>query len=205
MADPLAELKKVGEAKLKVLFWDVYNSSLYSQTGEYQAEIFPQALKINYLRDIDAEDLIERTQQEWQKLGIKQEIFTAWIPLLTEIFPNIKKGDTLLLNVNKDQHSEFYFNGKTIGKITDKNFGPSFLRIWLDENSSYPKVRNKLIGSNLDSAVKPREIAASTDVRGYGEKALITNKVTTNFSPTPITPLATTLSTSSTAESRLNK
>lgn len=205
MADPLAELKKVGEAKLKVLFWDVYNSSLYSQTGEYQAEIFPQALKINYLRDIDAEDLIERTQQEWQKLGIKQEIFTAWIPLLTEIFPNIKKGDTLLLNVTENQQSEFFFNGKTIGKITDKNFGPSFLRIWLDENSSYPKVRNKLIGSNLDSAVKPREIAAPTDVRGYGEKALITNKVTTNFSPTPITPLATTLSTSSTAESRLNK
>jgi hypothetical protein len=148
MADPLTELKKVGEAKLKVLFWDVYNSSLYSQTGEYQAEQFPQALKINYLRDIDAEDLIEKTQEEWEKLGIKQETFTPWIPLLTEIFPNIKKGDTLLLNVSKDQQSEFFFNGETIGKITDKNFGSSFLRIWLDENCSYPKVRNKLIGLN---------------------------------------------------------
>ena len=71
MANPLDDLKKVGEAKLKVLFWDVYNSSLYSKTGEYQAEKFPQALKINYLRDIDAEDLIERTQDEWEKLGIK--------------------------------------------------------------------------------------------------------------------------------------
>ena len=56
---------------------------------------------------------------------------------------------------------------------------------------------------NLDPAVKPREIAASTDALGYGKKVLITNKVTTNFFPTPITPLATTLSTSSTAESRL--
>jgi hypothetical protein len=148
MADPLAELKKVGEAKLKVLFWDVYNSSLYSQTGEYQVEQFPQALKINYLRDIDAEDLVARTQKEWEKLGIKQETFTPWISLLAEIFPNINKGDTLLLDVSKDQQSEFYFNGKTIGKITDKNFGPNFLRIWLDENCSYPKVRNKLIGLN---------------------------------------------------------
>ena len=148
MANPLDDLKIVGEAKLKVLFWDVYNSSLYSKTGEYQAEQFPQALKINYLRDINAEDLIERTQDEWEKLGIKQVTFSQWIPLLTNIFPDIKKGDTLLLSVSENQQSEFFFNGKTIGKITDQTFGKSFLRIWLDENCSYPKVRNKLIGSN---------------------------------------------------------
>ena len=148
MANPLDDLKKVGEAKLKVLFWDVYNSSLYSKTGEYQAEQFPQALKINYLRDIDAEDLIERTQDEWEKLGIKQVTFSQWIPLLTNIFTDIKKGDTLLLSVSENQQSEFFFNGKTIGKITDQTFGKSFLRIWLDEKCSYPKVRNKLIGSN---------------------------------------------------------
>ena len=92
MANPLDDLKKVGEAKLKVLFWDVYNSSLYSKTGEYQAGQFPQALKINYLRNIDAEDLIERTHDEWEKLGIKQVTFRQWTPLLTNIFPDIKKA-----------------------------------------------------------------------------------------------------------------
>ena len=148
MANPLNEKKKVGEAKLKVLFWDVYNSSLYSKTGEYQAEQFPQALKIYYLRDIDAEDLIERTQDEWKKLGIKQVIFSQWIPLLANIFPDIKKGDTLLLTVSENQQSEFFFNGKLIGKITDQTFGKNFLRIWLDKNCSYPNVRYKLIGSN---------------------------------------------------------
>ena len=147
MANPLDDLKKVGEAKLKVLFWDVYNSSLYTKTGEYQAGQFPQALKINYLRDIDAEDLIERTQDEWDKLGIKRVTFNQWIPLLTNIFPDIKKGDTLLLSVSENQQSEFFFNGKTIGKISDQTFGKNFLRIWLDENCSYPRVRKKLIGS----------------------------------------------------------
>ena len=148
MANPISDLKKVGEAKLKILFWDVYNSSLYSQTGEYRQEQFPQALKITYLRDIDAQDLIERTQDEWEKLGIKQKLFKPWIPLLTDIFPNIKKGDTLLLNVSENQQSEFFFNGKAIGKIPDPTFGKSFLRIWLDEKCSYPKVRDKLIGLN---------------------------------------------------------
>jgi len=148
MASPLSELKKVGEAKLKVLFWDVYNSSLYSRTGQYQADTFPLALKINYLRDIDAKDLIEKTQDEWEKLGIEKAKFSSWVPLLRDIFPDIKKGDTLLLNVNENQQSEFFFNGQTIGKITDQTFGKSFLSIWLDEKSSYPKVRNKLIGLN---------------------------------------------------------
>lgn len=146
MANSLADLKKVGEAKLKVLFWDVYNSSLYSQTGKYQAEQFPQALEINYLRDIDSQDLVEKTQEEWEKLGIKQEVFKPWVTLLTNIFPDIKKSDTLLLNVSENQQSEFFFNGESIGKILDPSFGKHFLRIWLDENCSYPKVRNKLIG-----------------------------------------------------------
>jgi len=146
MADPLTDLKKVGEAKLQVLFWDVYNSSLYSQTGQYHADKFPQALKINYLRDIDAKNLIERTQDEWEKLGIEKIKYSLWVPLLGNIFPDIKKGDTLLLNVSENQQSEFFLNGKAIGKIIDQNFGRNFLRIWLDENCSYPKIRDKLIG-----------------------------------------------------------
>jgi hypothetical protein len=57
---------------------------------------------------------------------------------------------------------------------------------------------------NLDPAVKPREIPAPTDAPDYGGKVLITNNQTSIYSPTPITPLATILSTSSNAESRLN-
>lgn len=146
MINPLDELKKVGEAKLKLLFWDVYNSSLYSKTGEYQAEQFPQMLKIDYLRDINAKDLIKRTQDEWEKLGIKKEVFKPWIPLLRDIFPNIKKGNTLMLSVGENNQSEFFFNDKTIGKITDPSFGVSFLRIWVDKDCSFPNVRDKLIG-----------------------------------------------------------
>jgi hypothetical protein len=146
MAEPLSGLKKVGEAKLKVLFWDVYNSTLYNQTGEYLEGQFPQALEIDYLRDIDAKDLIERTVDEWKKLDIEQITYERWIPLLSDIFPDIKKGDTLLLRVNDNLHSEFFFNGQTLGRISDSNFGKSFLRIWLDINCSYPKVRNQLIG-----------------------------------------------------------
>ena len=146
IANPIDDLKKVGEAKLKVLFWDIFNSSLYSENGEYQVDQFPQALKINYLRDVDSEDLIVRTQNEWEKLGIKKEIFSPWITLLSNIYPDIIKGDTLSFIVKEDQQSDFYLNGKKIGIISDQTFGKNFLRIWLDENCSYPNLRKKLIG-----------------------------------------------------------
>tara|TARA_Y100001970_G_C14182211_1_gene830444 strand:- start:192 stop:716 length:525 start_codon:yes stop_codon:yes gene_type:complete len=148
LADQLEYLKKIGDAKLKVLFWDIYNASLYSKTKEYKEEQFPQALQIIYLRNIDSEDLIEKTEEEWEKLGINQVKFNKWITLLKNIYPDIKKGDKLLFIVYENLRSEFFLNDKTIGKISDINFGKSFLRIWLDKDCSFPELRNKLIGLN---------------------------------------------------------
>lgn len=119
---------------------------MYNQTGIFTQNEFPQALKIDYLRDIDAIDLVEKTQDEWLKLGVEIKQIDSWLLMLNKIFPDIKNGDSILLKVDANKHSEFFFNGQSIGTINDTEFGQAFLRIWLDENCSYPKVRNKLIG-----------------------------------------------------------
>ena len=147
-ADPLFEFKKVGQAKLKVLFWDIYDSSLYTSNGQYQADIFPQALELVYLRDIEADDLIKSTKEEWQKLGIEEQNSARWLVSLAGILPDIKEGDKLTLVVSDTKQSEFFYNADSIGVMADPAFGPDFLRIWLDEKSSHPKLRNKLIGNN---------------------------------------------------------
>ena len=146
MANPTNKLKKVGEAKLEILFWDIYTSELFSPSGQYQQGIFPIALKIKYLRNIEAKDLLAKTLEEWLKLGITKEQTGLWLTQLQELWPNIKKSDELTLLVKQDLSSEFFFNGQSLGRLQDNEFGPSFLRIWLDENSSYPKLRKKLIG-----------------------------------------------------------
>lgn len=147
MASPVAELKKVGQAKLEVLFWDVYESELYSDDGQYQLDTYPLALKIHYLRNIQADDLVERTAQEWQKLGISKQQAAPWLAQLKTLWPDIKKGDELTIVVNNDRSSDFFFNNQSLATIDDRDFGPSFLRIWLDEKCSYPKLRQKLIGN----------------------------------------------------------
>jgi hypothetical protein len=146
MANGLEELKKVGEAKLTFMFWDVYQSHLYTETGEYLEDTYPVALDIQYLRDIKAKDLVHRTAQEWQKLGLQEPIFTPWLAKLEAIWPNIVKNDKLLLVVDKYKKSTFYYNGQEIGELEDPAFGPGFLAIWLDDKASYPQLRKQLIG-----------------------------------------------------------
>ncbi|MFQ3235149.1 MAG: hypothetical protein ACI9C4_000703 [Paraglaciecola sp.] len=145
-AEPLANMQAIGQAKLKVLFWNVYRSTLYSQDGRYIESQLPLALKIHYLRDINAKDLVEKTADEWRKLGLPSSQTQAWLTRLELVWPNIKKGDELLLVVNEDRSSTFYFNKIPLENITDLQFGSNFLRIWLDKNSSYPELRKQLIG-----------------------------------------------------------
>lgn len=143
---PLDSMQKVGEAKLEVWFFDVYVSKLYTATGRYQEGEYPIALKIRYLRDIDADDLVEQTGKEWKKLGLLNDNSKQWMKELQGLWPNIKENDELLFHVTSSDQGQFYFNGEAIGGIDDSAFAEQFLAIWLDERCSYPKLRKKLIG-----------------------------------------------------------
>lgn len=142
-----SEFKKVGSALFSVLFWDIYNSTLYTESGKYNKDDSQQPLvfKIDYLRDISRDDLIERTIEQWQHLDISEKEYLQFLPLLTEIWPNISAGDSLTLLI-KDQKSFFYFNDIYIGHVEDESFGPLFLSIWLSPKTSQKLLRKKLLG-----------------------------------------------------------
>ncbi|GAC35470.1 chalcone isomerase family protein [Paraglaciecola polaris] len=147
-ASPISLLKPVGSATLSVVFWDIYHSTLYSSDGNYTDAQRPVALQIEYLRDIDAEDLLEATAEEWDKLAIAKDVYQPWLKNLRVIWPDIKEHDTLLFVLKSDQSTEFYFNHTRLGSFDDKDFGSNFLRIWLDPKASYPKLRKQLIGKS---------------------------------------------------------
>lgn len=144
--NPIDNLKKVGGAKLEVLFWDIYESELYSPTGKFLPDQYPLALKIRYLRNIKAQSLVEKTGEEWEKLGYPEEQTQKWLSQIEDLWPDIQKGDELLLLINSQEQSVFYYNDKALGVLSDETFGPGFAAIWLDENCSYPTLRNQLIG-----------------------------------------------------------
>jgi len=141
--------KEVGKAKLSVLFWDIYNSSLYTKSGNYHHESSPASIlfKIEYLKDITTEDLLERTVEQWKHLNISESQYTPYISRLKAIWPNISSGDSLTMLV-EDKKSIFYLNNVKVGVIADKAFSKIFLDIWLSPKTSQVKLRAQLLKGN---------------------------------------------------------
>ena len=146
VASPLESFKKVGEARLEVLFWDIYDSELYSETGEFYEGDLPLALNIRYLRNFKSSSLVDKAGEEWLKLGYSSEQTNQWLAIIDGLWPDVSKGDELLLTIDSNGVSQFFYNSQPLGKVNDTSFGKGFIAIWLDKNSSYPKLRNSLTG-----------------------------------------------------------
>ncbi len=139
-------LQMVGQARLNVLFWPVYDSRLYSPDGSYSEATRPLRLEIEYLRDVAAQDLVANTRREWQRLGTGAAEQEQWLASLERLWPDVGENDVLALVVDGQDKSTFLLNGRTLGTIDDPAFGPRFLAIWLSPDTSRPELRLALLG-----------------------------------------------------------
>lgn len=136
----------VGKARLKVLFWKVYDAELYAPNGDWSADE-PFALSLNYLRKLEGEQIAKRTIVEMRKQGFEDEVTLArWFDDMRSIIPDVEKNTRITGVADDDQNTLFYSKGKLIGEIKDPLFTQKFFDIWLSEKSSQPKMRNKLLG-----------------------------------------------------------
>lgn len=141
-------LQLVGEARLEVLFWSIYDSRLYSADGSYTEGQRPVRLELQYLRDVEGSDLVEHTHNEWQHLQLRSESKAAWLEQLARMWPDVRENDVLAMEIGESGLSTFTLNGEALGSISDPEFGPSFLAIWLSPDTSQPGLRRTLIGMN---------------------------------------------------------
>lgn len=145
IAEP-TDLQKVGEAQLKVLFWPIYDSRLYTANGTYQPGEPPLRLEIEYLRDIAAKDLVERTAAEWEAQQLSHPNQLQWLETLAQIWPDVSENDVISLELGEDLNSHFYVNNTWVGSIDDPSFGQQFLDIWLSPDTTRPDIRDQLLG-----------------------------------------------------------
>lgn len=138
---------RVGKARLKVLFWEVYDSALYTPSGNWTG-MPPYQLSLSYLRDIPVRQLVNETEKAWRQQGVSHEQLVVWLQALGKIWPDIGTGDSLVFGVAPEGRNGFWFNGAFIGGIDHPDFGPLFAGIWLSENSPRPALRAQLIGAD---------------------------------------------------------
>ncbi|MGL5008016.1 MAG: chalcone isomerase family protein [Plesiomonas sp.] len=144
---PTQQLKPVGQGTMSWLWADIYSVTLLNRSGVYQPNTYPVALSIAYFTDIDAEDLVSTTRDEWERLKIQTpKVRQNWLTQLEQIWPDIKPYDTLTFYASSPNIGEFYHNAQRIGQIRAPQFSPSFLAIWLSENSLQPALTRQLKG-----------------------------------------------------------
>lgn len=138
--------QKVGGGTFSTLIWDVYVVRLDAPNGNYQPGQ-PFALTLTYLMDIEGADIAERSAEEIKDLGFNNlEILQNWQAQMTNIFPNVKEGDSLTGIYTKTGATKFYAGDKAIGTVEDPEFGKWFFDIWLSEKTPDPDLRAELLG-----------------------------------------------------------
>jgi len=139
-------LTLVGKAELSILWWDIYDAELYSQTGSYVPQQKPLLLKISYKRAISRDDLLEETLAQWQRFNIAAEKKQEWLTQLAQFWPDVKASDNISFYIDASGSCHFYFNDTFIGRVDDASFSHYFANIWLDENGPYPDMTSALLG-----------------------------------------------------------
>ncbi len=141
----LPNLKRLGEGSLRFFGIHVYDSALWAP-GIFGFDK-PFALDIRYAMTVKGRDLAERSIKEMKGQGITDaEKLRRWEAAMNGVFPDIKPGDRLVgLNV-PGKEARFYTNDRLLGTVADPEFARAFFGIWLDERTSEPKLRAKLLG-----------------------------------------------------------
>lgn len=149
LPEPVSRLmdnpEEVGSTRFSVLFWDVYDISLYAEEGEFNPER-PFALRLTYLRDLKGELIAERSAEEMRHQGVNEVKLAEWFAQMRSIFPDVEPGTELVGVFSPDSPTRFYSGPEVIGEVLDPAFGVLFSRIWLGERTRQPAMRNKLLG-----------------------------------------------------------
>lgn len=140
------QAKPVGTHRVKMAFWDVYDVTLYAQSGAYAPEK-PFALSLTYLKSIPGRAIADHAVSVMRRQGFGNEYKLAqWHESMVGIFPDVRSGVTLTGTTNGEGDVVFLKDGKVIGKIRDKEFEKYFFGIWLDPKGGEPDIRKGLLG-----------------------------------------------------------
>ena len=144
-AKATAEMAQVGRGTLRYLLLPVYDAYLYADNGSFNYP--PEGayrFGLVYHKAFNSNQIINETVQQWQQQDL--EVPDAWIMELQHMIPDVGKGDSLELQVDISNSGVLLHNGLEVATVDDTEFLQAFIGIWLEENTSEPALRNKLLG-----------------------------------------------------------
>ena len=134
--------------RLRVWGFEVYDARLWTPRGfrHSQAEQFPFALELEYLRKLEGSAIASRSIDEMRRVGSFTDAQAkSWLAAMLQLFPNVREGERITGINLPGVGAEFWVNGQRVGAVKDEAFARLFFGIWLDERTSEPKMRAQLL------------------------------------------------------------
>ncbi|MBG7602903.1 MAG: chalcone isomerase family protein [Gammaproteobacteria bacterium] len=141
----LPQSRMVGSGKLTWLGVTVYQIKLYAPEGRYRAD-HPHAIKINYELSFSREKMAQRSLKEIERIYGKQPKRKKMERELASVFRDVVKGDHITGVHYPGKGADFYGKHGLFGRLDDAELAAAFFAIWLDQRTSEPDLRSKLLG-----------------------------------------------------------
>lgn len=145
----LGDARAAGDGRLTWFGLHVYDARLFVPAAGFDASRYadhPFALELTYARTLRGRAIAERSDAEIGRLGLGTEAQRArWKQAMTALFPDVQAGQRLAGVHVPGTATEFYFDGRPLGRIDDPAFGVAFFGIWLDARTAAPDLRASLL------------------------------------------------------------
>lgn len=139
--------KLVGEGRLRMLGFKIFDAALYAPAGTY-SRTRPFALKLTYLRNFKGKRIAERSADEMKRMGVRDNArLVSWTRQMTAIFPDVSAGSSITGVRDARGRAVFFRGGRKLGTISDAGFADRFFAIWLGPGTNDPALRARLIGA----------------------------------------------------------
>jgi hypothetical protein len=136
-----------GEGAMRWFGIKVYDIRLWTPMKMW-SHAEPFALELIYDMSLEGRAIADKSVELIRKQGVKDEAkLKRWGEEMARVFPDIKKGDALIGVSVPNKEARFYSRDKFIATIADPEFAKAFFNIWLDESTTDPGVRRKLLGA----------------------------------------------------------
>lgn len=137
-----------GAGEMRWFGFALYNARLWRKGERWQAGM-PYALELSYRRNFSAEQLVDTSIDEMQRLGMRDEQrLKRWRSALAGVFPSVREGDVIIGLHEPGQGARFFYNGQPVGAPLEAELAAAFFAIWLDPRTRAPALRARLLADN---------------------------------------------------------
>jgi hypothetical protein len=139
-----------GRGKLSFLGLHIYDARLWVREGFDAAKwaTQPVALELEYGRALVGKLIAERSLKEMRRIETVDDARAQrWLALMTQQFPDVKKGDRIIGKHLPGEAARFFVNGAVRPDVREPDFARAFFGIWLSPRTSEPALRSALLNT----------------------------------------------------------